>query len=354
MSVAAAPSLKIKTLPKGNIKKASTQINTEPTSVLKRRKPETTKAKAEDRVTGLKSKRLNKDEGTKKRVKLPNPSTTEDTRHETVVDRPKNAKRAERPTQKQRGPWKSHSPSPSPSLPSEPEPSHSESEEGEAEEESGPEAEDVHLYGFSTDEDSSGDDDLDVVDEGADVDVGSLPTISRDDATVKRKLEKAKRKPAAETGVVFLGRIPHGFYEDQLRAYFSQFGDISRLRVSRNKKTGRSKHYGFIEFASGPVAQIVAETMDDYLLLGHILTCKVIPKDEVHPELWVGANRKWRVVPTYRLAHAQHNKPRSEGQQRAAEKRLLSRQASRKRKLAEAGIMYDFDKVEYKRSKSVS
>jgi len=48
--------------------------------------------------------------------------------------------------------------------------------------------------------------------------------------------------------------------------------------------------------------------MDNYLLMGHILTCKVIPKDEVHPELWVGANRKWRVVPTYRLAQAQHNK----------------------------------------------
>lgn len=209
------------------------------------------------------------------------------------------------------------------------------------------------MYGFSTDEDSSGDD-LDVVDEGADVDVGSLPTVSRDDATVKRKLEKAKQKPAAETGVVYLGRIPHGFYEDQMRAYFSQFGDISRVRLSRNKKTGRSKRYGFIEFASGPVAQIVAETMDNYLLMGHILTCKVIPKDEVHPELWIGANRKWRVVPAYRLSQAQHNKPRSEGQQLAAERRLLSRQASRKRKLAEAGIIYDFDKVEYKRSKSIS
>ncbi|KAH9033448.1 hypothetical protein EDB84DRAFT_1270197, partial [Lactarius hengduanensis] len=179
------------------------------------------------------------------------------------------------------------------------------------------------------------------------IDVGSLPTISRDDATVKRKLEKAKRKPAAETGVVYLGRIPHGFYENQMRTYFSQFGDISRLRLSRNKKTGRSKHYGFIEFVSGPVAQIVAETMDNYLLMGHILTCKVIPKDEVHPELWVGANRKWRVVPTYRLTQAQHNKPRSEGQQQAAEKRLLSRQARRKRKLAEAGIVYNFDKVGY-------
>ena len=48
--------------------------------------------------------------------------------------------------------------------------------------------------------------------------------------------------------------------------------------------------------------------MDNYLLMGHIMTCKVIPKDKVHPELWVGANRKWRVVPTYRLAQAQHNK----------------------------------------------
>jgi hypothetical protein len=76
-------------------------------------------------------------------------------------------------------------------------------------------------------------------------------------------------------------------------------------------KTGKSKHYGFIEFVSAPVAQIVAETMDNYLLMGHILTCKVIPKDDVHPELWVGANRKWRVVPTYRLVQAQHNKVRS-------------------------------------------
>jgi hypothetical protein len=48
--------------------------------------------------------------------------------------------------------------------------------------------------------------------------------------------------------------------------------------------------------------------MDNYLLMGHILTCKIIPKDEVHPELWVGANKKWRAVPTSRVARMQHNK----------------------------------------------
>lgn len=56
------------------------------------------------------------------------------------------------------------------------------------------------------------------------------------------------------------------------------------------------------------MAQIVAETMDNYLLMGHILTCKVIPKDEVHPELWVGANRKWRAIPNARVARVKHNK----------------------------------------------
>ncbi|KAI0279759.1 hypothetical protein BGY98DRAFT_915475, partial [Russula aff. rugulosa BPL654] len=203
------------------------------------------------------------------------------------------------------------------------------------------------LYGFSTDEDSS-DDDLDVDDEAV-LDVGSLPTVARDDAAVKRKLERANETRAcvSETGVVYLSRIPHGLYEDQMRAYFSQFGEISRLRLSRNKRTGKSKHYGFIEFVSAPVAQIVAETMDNYLLMGHILTCKVIPKDDVHPELWVGANRKWRVVPTYRLVQAQHNKPRNETQRHTAEKRLMKRQEARKRKLAEAGVVYNFDKVGY-------
>jgi nucleolar protein 15 len=201
---AAAPSSRIKTLSKGKIQKRSAQVFTEPISVSKKRKPEPAKAKTEDHVTSLKSKKLNKDEETKKRVKHPSPSKAEETRHKMVVDGPKNAKRAARPVQKQRGPWKPPSPSPSPSLASDEEPPQSDG--GEPAEESSSEAEDVHLYGFSTDEDSSGDD-LDAVDEGAYVDVGSLPTISRDDATVKRKLEKAKLKPV---------RVPHPLPEAAL------------------------------------------------------------------------------------------------------------------------------------------
>ena len=50
--------------------------------------------------------------------------------------------------------------------------------------------------------------------------------------------------------------------------------------------------------------------MDNYLIMGHLLQCKVIPKDKVHSELWVGANRKWRVVPRARVERVTHNKVR--------------------------------------------
>lgn len=61
-----------------------------------------------------------------------------------------------------------------------------------------------------------------------------------------------------------------------MQGYFSQFGDVKQLRLSRNKKTGASKHYAFIEFESEDVAKIVAETMDNYLLFGKLLQCKYI------------------------------------------------------------------------------
>ncbi|CAA7265587.1 unnamed protein product [Cyclocybe aegerita] len=237
----------------------------------------------------------------------------------------------------------------------EPEPSASEDEEegdGDGAKESDEDSDDDQLHGFSTDEDSSDEDDA-MDDEPTGLDVGKLPTVAKDDATVKMKLEKAKREPTEDRGVLFLGRLPHGFYEDQLKAYFSQFGDITRLRLSRNKKNGRSKHYGFIEFDSSAVAKIVAETMDNYLLMGHILRCKLIPKDEVHPELWVGANRKWRKVPAARVTRAQQNKLRTEVEQQRATNRLLKRQLERKEKLARAGIKYDFEGAGYRQAKQV-
>ncbi|KAF9452318.1 hypothetical protein P691DRAFT_804834 [Macrolepiota fuliginosa MF-IS2] len=92
--------------------------------------------------------------------------------------------------------------------------------------------------------------------------------------------------------------------------------------------------------------------MDNYLLSGHILKCKVISKDEVHPELWIGANRKWRVVPRDRIVRVQHNKSQTEEEQVRSNKQLIKRQNERKRKLEALGIDYDFDAVGYKKAET--
>lgn len=86
-----------------------------------------------------------------------------------------------------------------------------------------------------------------------------------------------------------------------MKAYFSQFGEITKLRLSRNRLTGRSKHYAFIEFSSTTVAKIVADTMDNYLMYGHIVKCKYVPKEQLHPEVWKGANRRFKVTPWNRI-----------------------------------------------------
>ncbi|KAI7867428.1 hypothetical protein BDF14DRAFT_1726492, partial [Spinellus fusiger] len=147
-----------------------------------------------------------------------------------------------------------------------------------------------------------------------------------------------------EAGVVYLGRIPHGFFEKEMLAYFSQFGDVNRLRLSRNKKTGRSKHFAFIEFASSDVAQIVADTMNNYLLFEHMLKCHVVPAEKVHEKAFEGADKKFKVIPWKKIAAKNQNKERTPEQKTKQLSRLQSRQEKRQERLQKLGITYDLPK----------
>ena len=46
---------------------------------------------------------------------------------------------------------------------------------------------------------------------------------------------------SGKSGVVYIGHLPHGFYEEELKGYFSQFGSINKVRVARNKKVRAHK-----------------------------------------------------------------------------------------------------------------
>lgn len=151
---------------------------------------------------------------------------------------------------------------------------------------------------------------------------------------------KAKEFSGADRGVVYVGRIPHGLYEDQLRQYLSQFGTITRIRISRNKTTGASKHFGFIEFASKDVAKIVSETMDNYLLFGHLLKVKMMDPKQVHPDLWIGANKKFHAVPWGQVKKRQAERKHPREWWEARQEEFNDERKAKMQRLAELGIKY--------------
>ncbi|KAJ6788668.1 hypothetical protein PWT90_04977 [Aphanocladium album] len=171
-------------------------------------------------------------------------------------------------------------------------------------------------------------------------DVGKIPSVS------KAVREAASKAPSGETGVIYIGRIPHGFYEHEMRQYFSQFGPIARLRLSRNKKTGASKHFAFVEFEEQSTAEVVAKTMDNYLLFGHILKCQVVPKERVHEDLFKGANRRFKKVPWNKMAGKKLEKPRTESAWELKVERENKKRADKAAKLKALG--YDFEGPEMK------
>lgn len=171
------------------------------------------------------------------------------------------------------------------------------------------------------------------------------------DSAAKQRLTKGLKEIAAkptepedpgQSTVVYLGRVPFGFFEDQMRAYFSQFGVVKRLRLSRNKKTGKSKHFAFIEFEHAEVAEIVASTHDNMLMCDRAIKCSIVPKNKQHPKMWRGADEKF--VPhnfKYAAKEAANGKKTAE-QERTRLKRLVKSERKKRKKLDTLGIELDF------------
>ncbi|KAI7351004.1 hypothetical protein KC320_g5239 [Hortaea werneckii] len=192
------------------------------------------------------------------------------------------------------------------------------------------------LAGFSSSDDENSDDE-----EEQGVAVEKLPQAPRMKDIQKRIQQATASDPEQSPGIIYIGRLPHGFYEPQLRGYFSQFGEILHLRLARNRKSGKSQHYAFIEFASLAVAEIVAKSMDKYLMFGHILQVRIVPREQVKENIFDGATRRRKPVPRNRL----EGRKLSHGREREVWDRKVEREekrrAGKQEKLRELG--YEFE-----------
>ncbi|BAT92472.1 uncharacterized RNA-binding protein C1827.05c-like [Vigna umbellata] len=156
----------------------------------------------------------------------------------------------------------------------------------------------------------------------------------------------AEQKPLENTSTVLhVSRIPHGFYEKEMEGYFGQFGTIKRLRVARNKKTGKSRHFGYIEFESPEVAKIVADTMHNYLLFEHLLQVHVVPPEHVHSRLWRGFSYRHKPLDYVQIERKRHDKERTLEEHKKLVERILKHDQKRRKRIEAAGIDFECPEI---------
>lgn len=183
-------------------------------------------------------------------------------------------------------------------------------------------------------------DDEDVEIKGMAADVKSTSTGHTVNLTQERNTDnKTTRKARSQ---VYVGNLPKNFQQYELKKYFSQFGEVSRARLSRNKKTGKSRLYGFVEFVDATSAEVAAETMDNYLLAGSNIKVQVL-KD--HADNLFSSKMKssfgefdWR-----KKEHDEYNAPKPAAEWRELEEKFEERKRAKVEELKAAGFDYTLE-----------
>jgi len=60
---------------------------------------------------------------------------------------------------------------------------------------------------------------------------------------------------------VYVGNLPYGVDEGQLREMCAEFGEIKYVKVIVDRRTNRSKGFGFVEFDSAEAAQACIDAL---------------------------------------------------------------------------------------------
>ena len=74
---------------------------------------------------------------------------------------------------------------------------------------------------------------------------------------------------------LYIGNLPYTVTEDQLRDLFSQFGEITDLKLITDRMSGRSRGIAFVEFASEEDAAKAIEATNNTEMDGRTIIVNV-------------------------------------------------------------------------------
>lgn len=71
---------------------------------------------------------------------------------------------------------------------------------------------------------------------------------------------------------IYVGNLPHATSEEELREAFEEFGTVDKAAIIKDRDTGRSRGFGFVEMPDQDEAAAAIENMNGAELGGRTLT----------------------------------------------------------------------------------
>ncbi len=65
---------------------------------------------------------------------------------------------------------------------------------------------------------------------------------------------------------IYVGNLPYSTTEDELRELFSQHGSVVSVNIIKDRETGNSKGFGFVEMAEQAEAEKAISELNDATL----------------------------------------------------------------------------------------
>ena len=70
---------------------------------------------------------------------------------------------------------------------------------------------------------------------------------------------------------IYVGNLSYNVTEDDLKAVFSQFGEVDSVNIIKDKFSGQSKGFGFVEMPNNSEAETAIEALNETELKGRNL-----------------------------------------------------------------------------------
>ena len=82
---------------------------------------------------------------------------------------------------------------------------------------------------------------------------------------------------------IFVGNLPFGMTDDELHERFAKFGEITRATVIKDRVTGKSRGFGFVEMMDDEMARAALEGLNGSDMQGRALTVNEARPRESRP-----------------------------------------------------------------------